>query len=552
MGPYRLSCPHCDQHLEADESFVGTDVECPSCNKTFTVPAPAAAPIPLRHAPASPESAILPPVEAAPPAPVATPGETLVKVTGRNHNYSFLVPAAGWQAAAPKDADEMGADVALFHNQIGWLKIMVGDWALTFADMAETIEETYSGEVANFQVRQRDRATVSGCPAVYLEFSGTYPESEVPNVVLSYVFVRDGHSYQVLIGTFVATSAGARRILKQVAESFELGYPPVGPAARPAGQAQPSQPPPQAPAMALPTISLAGRGVFDLLYDGLADGWRLVADLLAPITLFFVATALAMALLFLPVFVVGPVVLVGLFWLALALATRQRAGGSWKGALAAVGAIFKPGFTAIGPAIVLGLKVFGVLFVLGLLCSVVTVFTCGIGGFVAWPVFLYVGYAFFFAFFHLAAGGDGASAFKLGWLVVYTPRFMGLFAVQLGLMLLMTTIASLPSAIVAALLGMIRHIGPERMDLVLSGWAGIVVVPVWIVTFVISVATLAPGLMTAAHAYVEMGTGLVPETPANDQPDRAFGRKLAKYILVGGLGCLALGAAIQWIWQKVV
>lgn len=35
-----IICPHCQTVLEGTEDFVGTEVECPSCNKAFTVPAP--------------------------------------------------------------------------------------------------------------------------------------------------------------------------------------------------------------------------------------------------------------------------------------------------------------------------------------------------------------------------------------------------------------------------------------------------------------------------------------------------------------------------------
>lgn len=33
-----INCPHCNQKLEADEDMRGTEVQCPSCSKTFTIP----------------------------------------------------------------------------------------------------------------------------------------------------------------------------------------------------------------------------------------------------------------------------------------------------------------------------------------------------------------------------------------------------------------------------------------------------------------------------------------------------------------------------------
>ena len=34
-----FNCPHCNQMLEVDSSATGSQIECPACNRTFTVPA---------------------------------------------------------------------------------------------------------------------------------------------------------------------------------------------------------------------------------------------------------------------------------------------------------------------------------------------------------------------------------------------------------------------------------------------------------------------------------------------------------------------------------
>ncbi len=43
-----FNCPHCNQTLEVDSSATGSQIECPSCNGTFTIPAlpPSAQPPP--------------------------------------------------------------------------------------------------------------------------------------------------------------------------------------------------------------------------------------------------------------------------------------------------------------------------------------------------------------------------------------------------------------------------------------------------------------------------------------------------------------------------
>lgn len=35
-----FNCPHCDQELAVDSSGAGTEISCPSCNETITIPEP--------------------------------------------------------------------------------------------------------------------------------------------------------------------------------------------------------------------------------------------------------------------------------------------------------------------------------------------------------------------------------------------------------------------------------------------------------------------------------------------------------------------------------
>jgi len=39
-----FDCPNCNQELAVDSSGAGTDIECPSCGETITIPAPAQKP----------------------------------------------------------------------------------------------------------------------------------------------------------------------------------------------------------------------------------------------------------------------------------------------------------------------------------------------------------------------------------------------------------------------------------------------------------------------------------------------------------------------------
>jgi hypothetical protein len=38
MPDFKFTCPHCKQHIRCDTSYVGTQINCPSCRHTITVP----------------------------------------------------------------------------------------------------------------------------------------------------------------------------------------------------------------------------------------------------------------------------------------------------------------------------------------------------------------------------------------------------------------------------------------------------------------------------------------------------------------------------------
>lgn len=40
MSAFKLSCPHCKQHLEAPEDMLGETIECPVCKGAVRLPAP--------------------------------------------------------------------------------------------------------------------------------------------------------------------------------------------------------------------------------------------------------------------------------------------------------------------------------------------------------------------------------------------------------------------------------------------------------------------------------------------------------------------------------
>ena len=38
MASFKFSCPHCGKHVEAEEEWVGMEVECPHCQNTIHIP----------------------------------------------------------------------------------------------------------------------------------------------------------------------------------------------------------------------------------------------------------------------------------------------------------------------------------------------------------------------------------------------------------------------------------------------------------------------------------------------------------------------------------
>lgn len=42
MSEFRFACPHCGQRISGDTTYQATEITCPACQKTLTVPSPAA------------------------------------------------------------------------------------------------------------------------------------------------------------------------------------------------------------------------------------------------------------------------------------------------------------------------------------------------------------------------------------------------------------------------------------------------------------------------------------------------------------------------------
>lgn len=38
MSEFKFSCPHCEQHIQCDESYSGKQMQCPACNHLIVIP----------------------------------------------------------------------------------------------------------------------------------------------------------------------------------------------------------------------------------------------------------------------------------------------------------------------------------------------------------------------------------------------------------------------------------------------------------------------------------------------------------------------------------
>jgi len=54
MSEFKFACPHCQQHMTVDDSWIGHAIACPGCQNQITVPAPLNAPTPVAAAPPQP------------------------------------------------------------------------------------------------------------------------------------------------------------------------------------------------------------------------------------------------------------------------------------------------------------------------------------------------------------------------------------------------------------------------------------------------------------------------------------------------------------------
>ena len=79
MSEFKISCPHCAQHMLATEAYEGVQINCPACKNLFVVRKPPAAPMPVAATPVSQNPSAAPAVTL--PSPARPPANRTTSVS---------------------------------------------------------------------------------------------------------------------------------------------------------------------------------------------------------------------------------------------------------------------------------------------------------------------------------------------------------------------------------------------------------------------------------------------------------------------------------------
>ena len=103
MSAFKFECPSCGQHFQGDETYIGRQINCPSCQRAMTVPNPVAATVAPVTPPPPPVQVVPPPsIRVTMPAPVAAPPALSSPAQPAMRIAAHTAPAA--KPAAPPPA----------------------------------------------------------------------------------------------------------------------------------------------------------------------------------------------------------------------------------------------------------------------------------------------------------------------------------------------------------------------------------------------------------------------------------------------------------------
>jgi hypothetical protein len=218
----KFTCPACGRSYEGPLFINGQRVICVDCAAEFEVLSGAAHLTPPPPPPESGQSHAATPTPLSTPTPTPTPAPVQNIVASDDLDYSFVLVTPGWIRMGSAAEEEYSADVALQHDNLGILKVVVSDWKLTFEDLCQGIEEAYKQEVQQYRRITTARTNVAGLPAICFEYEGVDSEQNEPLRILAHAFLKDQNLYQVLaIGNAITFSALKRETLAAL-QSFSF------------------------------------------------------------------------------------------------------------------------------------------------------------------------------------------------------------------------------------------------------------------------------------------------------------------------------------------
>ena len=139
-----FNCPHCEQELAVDSTGAGSEIQCPSCNETITIPAGATPPVPestpegavgVSHqstahsiatsAAAKVEMHLKVPVRDKPGEVLIAKPKTPLEVVARGTGKKIRVRTIRHSACVEAGHDKFDEKVTEFLNEIGEANIIV-------------------------------------------------------------------------------------------------------------------------------------------------------------------------------------------------------------------------------------------------------------------------------------------------------------------------------------------------------------------------------------------------------------------------------------------
>jgi hypothetical protein len=126
-----FKCPNCEQELAVDASGAGSDIECPACSKTITVPQPepVAAPAAAEAAPVPPPAKVekhfsVPAHTHAPEALIQKPNTRPLEVVAKEGDKTIRIKTIRRTDCMEVGKDHFDETVSAFLQKVGQVNIV--------------------------------------------------------------------------------------------------------------------------------------------------------------------------------------------------------------------------------------------------------------------------------------------------------------------------------------------------------------------------------------------------------------------------------------------